>query len=76
MQEINYFAQMIEQECNSRTCERAKQCVQQIKEAGVLDEDIFQKFWEAYQELLVQKLGYESYYLADMLEKKGTEIML
>lgn len=35
MQEVEYFAQMLEQERNGRTCERAQQRIQQIKLSGL-----------------------------------------
>lgn len=54
-------------------CTRRELALIAFHESGMNDDKLFSEFWCKYQELLVQKLGYESYYLTEMLNEQGKE---
>lgn len=51
-------------------CTRQELAKMAFYEAGIYDDEKFSDYWARYQELLVQKFGYEAQYLADMLTKQ------
>ena len=54
-------------------CTRQELAKMAFHETGIFDEEKFSAYWVRYQELLIQKLGYESEYLADILKKQSEE---
>lgn len=54
-------------------CTRRELAEIAFHESGLYDNKAFSDFWIRYQELLVQKLGYEAQYLGDALKDQGQD---